>query len=101
MTKKMPEPQYALADLGDRRVLAVGGREYATVYSTRVIQMLISFSHMTEYLAEQPEVAAVTTFDTDATFVAIVRAKVAELGLRRVHEVAHFEPVAVSYVPTN
>ena len=91
MTKKMPEPQYALADLGDRRVLAVGGREYATVYSTRVIQMLISFSHMTEYLAEQPEVAAVTTFDTDATFVAIVRAKVAELGLRRVHEVAHFE----------
>ena len=91
MTKKMPEPQYALADLGDRRVLAVGGREYTTVYSTRVIQMLISFSHMTEYLAEQPEVAAVTTFDTDATFVAIVRAKVAELGLRRVHEVAHFE----------
>jgi len=91
VTKKMPEPQYALADLGDRRVLAVGGREYTTVYSTRVIQMLISFSHMTEYLAEQPEVAAVTTFDTDATFVAIVRAKVAELGLRRVHEVAHFE----------
>ena len=41
MTKKMPEPQYTLADLGDRRVRAVGGREYATVYSTRVIQMLI------------------------------------------------------------
>jgi len=128
VTKKMPEPQYTLADLGDRRVRAVGGREYATVYSTRVIQMLIdrkgiertppyltyketrgphllgplfrhlrargvcdlsvlevgcSFGHMTLYLAEQPEVAAVSTFDTDATFVAIVRAKVAELGTRR------------------
>ena len=136
MMKKMPEDQYALADFGDRRVLTVGAREYATVYSARVIQMLIdrkgiertppylsyketrgphflgplfrylrrrrarglsvlevgcSFGHMTEYLAEQPEVAAVTTFDADATFVAIVRAKVAELGLRRVREVAHFE----------
>jgi len=135
VTQRMTEPRYTLADLGDRRVLTVHGREYATAYSARVIQMLIdrkgiertppyltyketrgprflgplfrhlrvrgardlsvlevgcSFGHLTEYLAEQPEVAAITTFDTDATFVGIVRAKVAELGLRRVREVAHF-----------
>ena len=37
---------------------------------------------MTEYLAEQPEVAALTTFDTDAAFVDLARAKVEELGRR-------------------
>jgi SAM-dependent methyltransferase len=132
----MSSPSYELRNVGDRRVLRVGGREYVTLYSEGVIRMLIerkgpartppyltyketrgphflgpllrrlraqgtrdlsalevgcSFGHMTEYLAEQPEVAAITTFDTDATFVAIVRAKVAELGLRCVREVAHFE----------
>ena len=47
-----------------------------------------SFGHMTEYLAEQPEVAALHTFDTDAAFVEITRTKVAELGLVAVREVA-------------
>jgi SAM-dependent methyltransferase len=56
-----------------------------------VLEVGCSFGHLTEYLAEQPEVAAITTFDTDAAFVAIVRAKLAELGLRRVRDVAHFE----------
>lgn len=129
----MSEPPYRLTDLGDRRVLTVDGREYATAYSARVIRMLIerkgiertppyltyketrgphflgplfhhlrmrrarrlsvlevgcSFGHMTEYVAEQPEVAAVTTFDTDPPFVALTRAKVEELGLAKVHEVA-------------
>src|SRR2546428_4587592 len=129
----MSEPPYRLTDLGDRRVLTVDGREYATAYSARVIRMLIerkgiertppyltyketrgphflgplfhhlrmrrarrlsvlevgcSFGHMTEYVAEQPEVAAVTTFDTDPPFVALTRAKGEEVGLAKVHEVA-------------
>jgi SAM-dependent methyltransferase len=49
-----------------------------------------SFGHITEYLAEQPEVAELYTFDTDPAFVAITRAKVAELGLATVREVARF-----------
>src|SRR5205823_782506 len=109
VTKTIPESQFALADLGDRRVLTIGGREYVTRYSARVIRMLIerkgvartppyltyretrgphflgplvrrlrtrgardlrvlevgcSFGHMTEYLAEQPEVGSIVTFDT-------------------------------------
>src|SRR5207244_6186524 len=68
-----------------RHLRARGARDLS------VLEVGCSFGHMTEYLAEQHEVAAVTTFDADATFVAIVRAKVAELGLRRVREVAHFE----------
>jgi SAM-dependent methyltransferase len=129
------EPAYRVTDLGDRRVLVVDGREYVTLYSARVLRMLIerkgpartppyltyketrgphflgplfrylrtravsglsvlevgcSFGHMTEYLAEQPEVASIVTFDTDPAFAAIVRAKVAELGLGKVREVARF-----------
>ena len=129
----MSEPAYRLVDLGDRRVLTVGGVEHATGYSERVIRMLIerkgirraplyfpfktsrgrhfldplfqylrghgardlsvlevgcSFGHMTEYLAEQPEVAGIVTFDTDPAFVAIVRTKVEDLGLGKVREVA-------------
>src|SRR5438034_10193006 len=53
-----------------------------------VLEVGCSFGHMTEYVAEQPEVAAVTTFDTDPPFVALTRAKVEELGLAKVHEVA-------------
>ncbi len=128
----MTEPSYRLEDLGDRRVLTVAGREYPTVYSARVVRMLVerkgalrappyfsyketrgrhflgplfaylrargcrdlsvlevgcSFGHITEYLAEQPEVREISTFDTDPSFVAMVRAKVEELGLARVREV--------------
>jgi SAM-dependent methyltransferase len=130
----MTEPAYQLRDLGDRRILTVGGREYPTHYSEHVIRMLIerkgvqraplyfpfketrgryflgplftylrragatnlsvlevgcSFGHITEYLAEQPDVSALHTFETDEAFVAIVRAKVRELGLRAVREVTH------------
>src|SRR2546425_11068342 len=131
----MSSTSYELRNLGDRRVLKVGDREYVTLYSERVIRMLIerkgpartpayltyketrgphflgplfrhlrargardpsvlevgcSFGHMTEYLAEQPEVASIVTMDTDPAFVAIVRAKVAELNLQKVWEVALF-----------
>ena len=37
----MSEPPYRLEDLGDRRVLTVGGRAYTTDYSARVVQMLV------------------------------------------------------------
>ena len=37
----MSEPSYRLEDLGDRRVLTVGGQDYPTTYSARVVQMLV------------------------------------------------------------
>ena len=45
---------------------------------------------MTEHLAEQPGAAAIHTFDTDPAFVAVTRAKVAELPLPRVREILQF-----------
>jgi len=131
----MSEPPYRLEDLGDRRVLTVGGRKYATAYSARVVRMLVerkgpvrapqyfsfretrgrlfldplfaylrgrgareievlevgcSFGHITEYLAEQPLVREITTFDTDPAFAAMVRIKVEEMHLGRVKEVRLF-----------
>jgi SAM-dependent methyltransferase len=52
-----------------------------------VLEVGASFGHMTEYLAEQPEVAEIHCFDTDPAFVDIVRAKVEEEGLRKVKDV--------------
>lgn len=131
----MSEPPYHLEDLGDRRVLTVGGRKYATAYSARVVRMLVerkgpvrapqyfsfretrgrlfldplfaylrdrgardlsvlevgcSFGHITEYLAEQPLVRGIATFDTDPAFAAMVQVKVEELHLGRVREVRVF-----------
>lgn len=53
-----------------------------------VLEIGCSFGHITEWLAEQPEVKSVRTFDTDPEFVAMTRLKVEELGLRPVAEVA-------------
>lgn len=125
----MAEPTYAIRDLGAERLVQVGGTEYRTYYSERVVRMLIerkgarrtplyfafkesrgrhflerlfrhlgdrpltvlevgcSFGHITEYLDEQPAVAAVHTFDVDQPFVEITRTKVAELGLGKVRQV--------------
>lgn len=128
----MSEPSFQLADLGDRRVLTVDGREYETRYSARVVRLLIdrkgprraplyfafkaaraglyldplfrylrargarelsvlevgsSFGHMTEYLAEQPQVTEISCLDTDPTFVDILRAKVEEQRLTTVRDV--------------
>ena len=114
----MSEPSYRLEDLGDRRVLSVGGRDYPTTYSARLVQMLVerkgavrapqyfvyketrghhfldplfaylrrrgardlsvlevgcSFGHITEYLAEQPLVREIVTFETDPAFAAMER----------------------------
>ena len=41
-----------------------------------VLEVGASFGHMTEYLAEQTEIAEIHCFDTDPAFVDIVRAKV-------------------------
>ena len=65
----------------------------------RVLEVGCSFGHMTEFLAEQPEVAALTTFDTDPAFVEITRAKVEELGLSLVREVRHLEQDATRRLP--
>ena len=140
----MTDPAYRLEDLGDRRVLTVGGREYSTAYSARVVRMLVerkgparapqyfsfketrgrlfldplfaylrrrgardlcvlevgcSFGHMTEYLAERPEVRDITTFDTDPAFAAIVRLKVEEMHLGRVREVRLFSNEETRQLP--
>jgi SAM-dependent methyltransferase len=56
-----------------------------------VLEVGASFGHMTEYLAEQTEIAEIHCFDTDPAFVDIVRAKVEEQGLRTVKEVRLFD----------
>jgi SAM-dependent methyltransferase len=65
----------------------------------RVLEVGCSFGHMTEFLAEQPEVASLTTFDTDAVFVEITQAKVEELGLSLVREVRHLDQDATRHLP--
>ena len=65
----------------------------------RVLEIGCSFGHMTEYLAEQPEVAALSTFDTDEAFVEMMRAKVEELGLRVVREVLHLDQAGTCRLP--
>ncbi len=55
-----------------------------------LLEVGASFGHMTEYLAEQPEIAAIHCFDTDPAFVDIVRAKVEEQALRTVKDVRLF-----------
>jgi SAM-dependent methyltransferase len=65
----------------------------------RVLEVGCSFGHMTEYLAEQPEVAALSTFDTDPAFVELMRAKVEELGLTVVREVHHLDQAATCRLP--
>ena len=68
-------------------------------WGLRVLEIGCSFGHMTEYLAEQPEVAALSTFDTDGAFVELTRAKVEELGLEAVREVLHLDQAATCRLP--
>jgi 2-polyprenyl-3-methyl-5-hydroxy-6-metoxy-1,4-benzoquinol methylase len=53
----------------------------------RVLEVGCSFGHITEWLADQPEVAEIRTLDTDAEFVEIVRAKREELALPSLVEI--------------
>jgi SAM-dependent methyltransferase len=52
-----------------------------------VLEVGCSFGHITEYLVEQPEVARISTFDTDPDFVAMLRAKVEDQALDKVADV--------------
>ena len=65
----------------------------------RVLEVGCSFGHMTEHLAEQPEVSAISTFDTDPSFVLITRAKVDELHLHVVREVLQLDQAATCRLP--
>lgn len=67
-----------------RHLRAAGARDLT------VLEVGCSFGHMTEYLNEQPEVAHITTFDTDPAFAAMARVKLEELGLQKVREVGLF-----------
>jgi SAM-dependent methyltransferase len=64
-----------------------------------VLEVGCSFGHVTEFLAEQPEIGGITAFDTDPEFVAMVQTKVDELDLRRVHDVRLLEPEATRRLP--
>ena len=65
----------------------------------RVLEVGCSFGHMTEYLAEQPEIAALSTFDTDPAFVDIARTKAKELGLTVVREILELDQEATRHLP--
>jgi|SRR5439155_852486 len=65
----------------------------------RTLEVGCSFGHMTEYLHEQTEVVELATFDTDPAFVAIARAKVEELGLKKVRDVALLASEATRRMP--
>jgi SAM-dependent methyltransferase len=54
----------------------------------RVLEVGCSFGHLTEYLADQPEVAQLWCLETDPTFAAIVRLKTQEQRLTAVRDVA-------------
>lgn len=75
---------------------------YLRAWSPRpltVLEVGCSFGHMTEYLAEQPEVAALHAFDTDPAFVELTRVKAQELGLKAVREVAQLDGAATLRLP--
>src|SRR5262245_18749148 len=55
-----------------------------------VLEVGCSFGHITECLSEEPAVAEIHAFDTDPAFVAITRAKIEEMGLKAVRDVALF-----------
>jgi SAM-dependent methyltransferase len=65
----------------------------------RVLEVGCSFGHMTEFLAEQPEVTTLAAFDTDPAFVELTRAKVEELELDAVREVRHLDQGATCRLP--
>src|SRR5262245_27760203 len=55
-----------------------------------VLEVGCSFGHITECLAEHPAITEIHAFDTDPAFVAITRAKVEEMDLKAVRDVALF-----------
>lgn len=94
-------PYFEFKETRGRRFLAplVAYLQAQGLTGLRVLEVGCSFGHMTEYLAEQPLVAALTTFDTDAAFVEITRLKVDELRLDVVREVRHLDQEATRRLP--
>lgn len=67
--------------------------------SLRVLEVGCSFGHITEYLNDEPSVAKIHSFDVDAAFIAMTRAKVEELGLRKVRQVLHLTDAETRQLP--
>jgi 2-polyprenyl-3-methyl-5-hydroxy-6-metoxy-1,4-benzoquinol methylase len=65
----------------------------------RVLEVGCAFGHMTEYLAEQPEIATISTFDPDEAFVEIARTKAKELRLTAVNEILHLDQATTRTLP--
>jgi 2-polyprenyl-3-methyl-5-hydroxy-6-metoxy-1,4-benzoquinol methylase len=77
-------------------------REYLRRLRARglaVLEVGCSFGHITECLAEEPMIAEIHAFDVDPAFVSITRAKVEELGLEAVREVAWFTNAETCRLP--
>src|SRR5690349_14241064 len=68
-------------------------------WGLRVLEIGCSFGHMTEYVAEQSEVATLSTYDTDPAFVELMRAKVEELKLSVVSEVLQLDQAGTCRLP--
>src|SRR5262245_11771781 len=64
-----------------------------------VLDVGCSVWHMTEDLAEQPEFASISTFDTDDAFVVIANTKAKELGLAKVQEILHLDQLGTCHLP--
>src|SRR5206468_11432832 len=64
-----------------------------------VLEVGCSFGHITECLAERPEIGRIHAFDTDPAFVAIARTKAEELGLKTVREIVHLTGDATRRLP--
>jgi len=65
----------------------------------RVLEVGCSFGHITEYLCDQPDVDTIHAFDTDGAFVEIARAKVDEMKLAKVRDVALFTNEETAHLP--
>ncbi|MBI4590976.1 MAG: class I SAM-dependent methyltransferase [Candidatus Rokubacteria bacterium] len=70
----------------DRLFAALAARRLTDL---AVLEVGCSFGHITEYLDDQPLVGGIWTFDSDAAFVEMTRAKVEDLRLSKVREVRY------------
>ena len=65
----------------------------------RVLEVGCSFGHITEYLNDQPLVATIDSFDVDADFVEMARAKVEDLRLAKVRRLLHLTDEETTRLP--
>jgi SAM-dependent methyltransferase len=64
-----------------------------------VLEVGCSFGHITEYLNDQPLVATIDSFDVDADFVEMARAKVEDLRLTKVRRLLHLTDEETTRLP--